>query len=128
MNLDRYQVTAKRLDNGEKITGLLCPPTHPAYVTEKWYVAIENTPESVNMHNDMYNLLHPAGLWECEEIDIETVEPATKPVKHEPHAVGDYRCPNCNAAFFEGAGRFNFCGNCGQGLRDWREMQGEVEQ
>jgi len=38
------------------------------------------------------------------------------PLKHERTGVGDYRCPSCDAAFIEGAGATNYCGNCGQRL------------
>jgi len=38
------------------------------------------------------------------------------PLKHERTGVGDYRCPSCDAAFIEGAGITNYCGNCGQRL------------
>lgn len=44
------------------------------------------------------------------------------PIKREKTAVGDYRCPSCNAAFIDVAGITPYCGNCGQRL-DWSERQ-----
>ena len=41
-------------------------------------------------------------------------------VKREKTLVGHFRCPNCNAAFIEGMGKTDYCGNCGQRL-DWDE-------
>jgi ssDNA-binding Zn-finger/Zn-ribbon topoisomerase 1 len=43
--------------------------------------------------------------------------------KKETTLVGDYRCPNCNAAFIDGLGKTKYCGNCGQML-DWGEDGG----
>jgi hypothetical protein len=44
-------------------------------------------------------------------------------IKRETTLVGDYRCPNCNAAFIDGLGKTKYCGNCGQRL-NWGEDGG----
>jgi hypothetical protein len=56
---------------------------------------------------------------QCADALLEAANTASaRPVKRETTPVGDYRCPNCNAAFIEALGRTNYCGNCGQKL-DW---------
>ena len=67
----------------------------------------------------------PESIWVQ---DIKALEEAIsfigyrreKKVKKEKTLVGRFRCPTCNAAFIEGMGKTNYCGNCGQKL-DWGE-------
>jgi hypothetical protein len=71
-----------------------------------------------------FNIYEDGELW-CVGIVFEMVALAAqedcdrlipRPIKCERTLVGNYRCPNCGAAFMEGPGLTPFCGNCGQAL------------
>lgn len=51
---------------------------------------------------------------------IALIKQIPQKVVNEKTSVGDYRCPNCNAAFIASAGTTQYCGNCGQAL-DWSD-------
>lgn len=99
MNLDRFKVRARRLDNSEWIEGLV------VYGNYK--------PEDILMQfSDKENDL----AWAI--IDPSTIEPIAMKVSERHTLVGNYICPSCGAAFIEHLGLTNYCGECGQRL-DW---------
>ena len=67
---------------------------------------------------DIANCAEPACCFWYEALPYDECESRfyPQPLKRERTPVGDYRCPNCNAAFVENAGLTPFCGNCGQAL------------
>jgi hypothetical protein len=62
-------------------------------------------------------------LYEMLEQEV-LVKHTPMKLKRETTLVGDYRCPRCNAAFIDGCGKTNYCGNCGQRL-DWDDENEE---
>jgi hypothetical protein len=97
---EHYLYIGTRTDNRETVTGLLVLPWRIRRCTE-------------------WNAEHRSFGGEFL-VDPATVEPVAVPVMRERHLMGDYRCPNCRAAFVESLGRTDYCGNCGQRLA-WTE-------
>lgn len=98
--IPKYKMrTAKRIDNGESVTG--------------YYFYTEGD----NKH----------WIWKCgefkREIDPDTLEPVrVKPIKvYDDYCKADrYKCPNCNNYIITGA---HFCQwrDCGMAI-DWEEI------
>lgn len=113
---ERYMVTAVPIDGGERVTG--------------YYVCSESGEILIALHSKL-----PWDCFEFTSVDPDTIEPVMVKVKRDRTLVGDYRCPNCNAAFVGVARLFDdtplrnttpFCGACGQAL-DWSEQHNTAE-
>lgn len=102
---ERHMKQARRADNGEMVEGYFFYMQYdccdiPCIATE---------PLSANDYSEIYSHCYYI-------VDPATIEDVpVKPI-YEKTLVGDYRCPNCNAAFIEAAGITPYCGNCGQRL------------
>jgi len=105
---ERYQFQARRLDNGNLVTGL---PVE--YSDHTWIMELTDFSE-----DRVYAYAPHSEMW-SHRVDPSTIEPVAVAVLHEPHPVGKHKCPNCKAGFFERPEAWTpFCGNCGQRL-DW---------
>jgi len=100
---ERFMVRAKQIDNGEWVYG--------AYL-EKYYSSRYGRIDAI-FYSDEYKTYRIP-------IDPETVEPVAVKVLCEKTDVGNYRCPNCHAAFIINMDITNYCGHCGQKLL-WEE-------
>ncbi|MDR1693377.1 MAG: hypothetical protein LBR72_08470 [Oscillospiraceae bacterium] len=104
MNIKRYMVTGKRLDNGEPVTGFY----------------LELNGEKMGERSIRSCILDNIGR--TLDIDFATVEPVAVPVVLERSLLGYYCCPNCRKVLYVAAmGRTNYCPSCGQRL-DWGEV------
>lgn len=99
---ERYQVSAVPIGVGDRVTGYF---TYTAFGAKGFLPSI---------------VVFNGGQTSPHIIDPATIEPLKVRPKRERTAVGDYRCPNCNAAFIDGLGTTPYCGNCGQAL-EWEE-------
>jgi len=112
---ERFTMQGKRIDNGELVKGSLI---HNAFVNADtkeptMYIFSPSSESDYDCFEEMSEGLEYFG------VDPDMVEPVAAKVVHEPPAVGDYKCPNCRAGFFENPKtRMPYCGNCGQRL-DW---------
>jgi len=102
---ERFMVTANIIDTREQISG---------YIT---FIGRKSGHIQIMAVTDLNGI-------QCMVIP-ETVIPVAIPVKRERTPVGEYRCPNCDAAFIEipdgwsfssSGWKTNYCGNCGQRL------------
>ena len=101
---ERYMVRGLRIDDGETwVKGL------PHYFVDMIFIV---SPEIVDVDEEYVSMEY---WW---EVDPATIEPVAVPVIIKRTGVGDYVCPNCNAAFIDGMKYTPYCGNCGQRL-DW---------
>ena len=99
---ERYQVSGIPIGGGERVTGQY---VHRDFCTDKKDVETDQ------------HFITPDGF-ELIEVQRDTIEPVRAKPKREQTGVGDYRCPNCNAAFITELGITPFCGRCGMAL-DW---------
>lgn len=108
---ERHMKQARRVDNGEMVRGdLINLHDGRKYIIDNRFGAcIDNVGNFINTEAPFVNQVDPA-----------TVEDVPVKPKRETTLVGDYRCPNCNAAFIDGMGTTPYCGNCGQRLL-WEE-------
>ena len=74
-----------------------------------------------NIDNDLTFIAHARKDIPALIAEVERLTAPMKPIA-ERTLVGDYRCPNCNAAFITDMGITNYCGNCGQKL-DWSDTE-----
>jgi len=101
---ERYMVSAVPVGGSRRVTGYLFK-TWLCDRSFKWVIQSE------------YETHNGTRLFEIDPITIEPVR--VKPISERTIA-GDFRCPNCNAAFVAELGITPFCGNCGQAL-DWED-------
>ncbi len=113
---ERFMVRGRRLDDGTEAVGYLFSDTAPCSLKAKGKCACPHDGSSAVI------FAWDDGLHEYDEYEVDpaTIEPVALPVLHEPHLVGEYKCPSCRACFVESLGRASFCGECGQRL-GWSE-------
>ena len=101
----RHMVRGKHIDTGELVTG------YYMFIRKRTGTFGQTLDESdydrhvIARADGSLAIVHPA-----------TIEPIAVPVKRKRTLVGDYVCPNCDAAFIEGLKTTPYCGNCGQRL------------